>query len=214
MGSGNSRVQRPVYVRQVYVPPPPTTTFHQIAPRQVYTRPSVNLAQLRGVTYVVSGGNAVQQNPVQQGVNYLDQGNDQQAVQCFLQGMQQDDPAAYFWYGWCHQEGRGVPPNSELAFQYYKTGIEKGDANCQYTYADALFQEGATKDQLTYAFSLFQAAAGQNHVDAQFKVGQFYEKAPTSGNPNIGKAIEWYRKASAGGSQEATARLQALGIRV
>ncbi|KAJ3112756.1 hypothetical protein HDU96_004210 [Phlyctochytrium bullatum] len=117
--------------------------------------------------------------------------------------------------GLTYEKGRlGVKADISKSLELYKRGASVGnDTDSQYALSDFFVRgiPGLLPPNQEQAMYWCEKAAEKDHCEAQFALGYFFEKGIGT-LPNLDTAMDWYKKAAAGGSQRAKARLGRYGV--
>ena len=111
----------------------------------------------------------------QRGKIYYENGDYDQAVECFFLGVKDGDIDCQFYLGECYYYGRGVDKNLKAASEWYKKAAENGHAVAQYNLG-VLYEKG-----LGIAADLFEAQS-------------WYRKSAAQGNPKAKAALDKFLK--------------------
>lgn len=139
-------------------------------------------------------------------------GDDWVLVQRFHQQLKQaqaGNPAAMYNIGQMYELGRGTEPNPDLAVQWYKRAIQKGQNDARAHLGAMYFDGSGVKRNLHEALKLLKPAAKQDSPTAQYYLGRMYEQGKGV-RRNIPQAIYWYKQAANNGYYLAADRLKAL----
>lgn len=106
--------------------------------------------------------------------------------------------------------GQGVEKDVAAALDYYMRASRKSVPEAQYALG-RLYEEGTggVKQSYYQARTLYMWASGKGYAPATYRVGTLYEDGKGV-RPNMAAALRWYRKAASMGSEEASARLEAI----
>lgn len=140
----------------------------------------------------------------------------------------QGHPGALWKLGVYYHKGIGIEKNLEQAINYYHLAAEKGIAEAQYImgtfYEDGCRQDPSElkkscfsscfkaevlfelKKDPTKAAKYFQEAADQGHVNAQYKIGVFYEKGKGV-ETNVRKSVHYIKLSAEQGNDMAQCKL-------
>ena len=108
--------------------------------------------------------------------------------------------------GTIHQEGIGMPANGKEAIYWFKEATKQGDKLYAPTNLGDLYRKGCgeVSSDLKKAFEAYQLSTDPY---AHYRIGQAYEEGWT-GEPDIEKAMKWYRQAAEEGHHLAINRLK------
>jgi localization factor PodJL len=124
--------------------------------------------------------------------------------------------AAEFEIGMRYAEGRGVPPNQEMALHWFERAAERGIAPALYRLG-SLYEKGqGVKKDLNKARTLYLQAADKGNAKAIHNLAVLYAEG-IDGKPDYRVAAQWFRKAADKGvadSQYNLGILYARGIGV
>lgn len=110
------------------------------------------------------------------------------AFGAYVEACSQGNPFAYYWIGWCYENGRGVKADSVRACEYYEKAFREID------------NAGVTADIIDSNFSDCKSRSY-----AQYVLGWYYEK-----RGNRDKAQDCYRSALELGYEEAQDKLNSM----
>lgn len=110
------------------------------------------------------------------------------AFGAYVEACSQGNPFAYYWIGWCYENGRGVKADSVRACEYYEKAFREID------------NAGVTADIIDNNFSDCKSRSY-----AQYVLGWYYEK-----RGNRDKAQDCYRSALELGYGEAQDKLNSM----
>jgi len=126
------------------------------------------------------------------------------------------DPLAAYEVAVRFVEGRGVPPNNEVAARWFEIAANKGIAPAQFRLG-TLYEKGlGVKKDLSAARDLYRAAADKGHGKAMHNLAVLYAEG-VDGKADYRTAAQWFRKAADHGvtdSQYNLAVLYARGVGV
>ena len=107
--------------------------------------------------------------------------------------------------GTIHQEGIGIPVNGEEAIYWFKEAYQQGDKLYAPTNLGDLYRKGCgmVSSDLKKAFKAYQLSTDPY---AHYRIGQAYEEGWTC-EPNLEKAMKWYRQAAGEGHHLAIKKL-------
>jgi localization factor PodJL len=124
--------------------------------------------------------------------------------------------AAEYEIGLRYAEGRGVPPNQELALHWFERAAQQGIAPALYRLG-SLYEKGqGVKKDLNKARTLYLQAADKGNAKAIHNLAVLYAEG-IDGKPDYRVAAQWFRKAAERGvadSQYNLGILYARGIGV
>jgi localization factor PodJL len=124
--------------------------------------------------------------------------------------------AAEYEIGLRYAEGRGVPPNQEMALHWFERAAERGIAPALYRLG-SLYEKGqGVKKDLNKARTLYLQAADKGNAKAIHNLAVLYAEG-IDGKPDYRVAAQWFRKAAERGvadSQYNLGILYARGIGV
>ncbi|KAL0095441.1 hypothetical protein F4703DRAFT_1938742 [Phycomyces blakesleeanus] len=108
---------------------------------------------------------------------------------------------AYFTIGECHEHGRAVDVDTEVASVWYNRAVQCSE------HVEAMYQLGnfeSLNGNEESAFEWFgRAAAKGNHVDAQYQLGLFHASGLANLSANPAAAKKYFTKAANQGHKEA-----------
>ncbi|KAA6182479.1 protein kinase [Thiohalocapsa marina] len=127
----------------------------------------------------------------------------------YKKAAEKGDSAAQNGLGLMYDEGVGVPMNDAEAVKWYLKAAEQGHPIAQFNLAQMYEHgEGTPKSQADadhwYKQSLlsFKTLAAEGNASAENMVGEMYLEG-LGVNKDVGKALQWFRKAADKGSPEA-----------
>ena len=108
--------------------------------------------------------------------------------------------------GTIHQEGIGIPIDGESAIYWFKEAYKQGDKLYAPTNLGDLYRKGCgvIASDLKKAFEAYQISIDPY---AHYRIGQAHEEGWT-GEPDMEKAMKWYRQAAQEGHHLAIKRLK------
>ena len=108
--------------------------------------------------------------------------------------------------GTIHQEGIGMPVNGEEAVYWFREAFKQDDKLYAPTNLGDLYRKGcgSVSPDLKKAFEAYQLSIDPY---AHYRIGQAYEEGWV-GEPNLDKAMKWYRQAAEEGHHLAIKRLK------
>jgi localization factor PodJL len=126
------------------------------------------------------------------------------------------NPAAEYEIGLRYAEGKGVPPNPDLALHWFERAAQQGIAPALYRLG-SLYEKGqGVKKDLNKARALYIQAAEKGNAKAIHNLAVLYAEG-IDGKPDYRVAAQWFRKAADRGvadSQYNLGILYARGIGV
>lgn len=129
--------------------------------------------------------------------------DDQAAFGWLKKAAEQKESYAYASLGNMYDDGRGTPVNPAEAVKWLRLATEQGDASAFVDLGGLYLQgKGVQKDEVE-AGKLFLKAAEGGNKNGMINVAVMYEKGLYGVSRDIQKAIHWFGKAGAAGSQEA-----------
>ena len=117
----------------------------------------------------------------EQAFSLFDQGKDKEASECMLKSAELGDVVSQYYVGCYYENGYGFKQDYLKAAEFYE-------------------KVSACREMVVFA-DPFMPLAPQ--CDAEFALGKLYERGLLP-NASMEKAIEWYEKAIADGSSDAT----------
>jgi TPR repeat protein len=109
-----------------------------------------------------------------------------------------------------YQQGQGLEPDPDAAFQWMMRAATAGDRVAQLHVGQAYEDGRAVPRDLAAAERWFQAAAEQGEVEAQFRLGVLLLSVqPTS--ERRARGLTWLGRAARAGHPDSSAFVQALG---
>ena len=113
---------------------------------------------------------------------------------------------AQFYTGELYDKGYGVPQSSKAAFRFFYRSAKQDHAEAQWrvaiSYGDKKYyddEDMTDKERKSAKIYWLKEAAKQGHVEAQFKLGEFYLLSEQSKK----KSMKWLKKAAKQGHMEA-----------
>ena len=136
------------------------------------------------------------------------QRDDQHAYQLYNKAADLGHPYALLEVGHALFTGRGVKKNVDHAFTLYKQSAELGVSEAENS-VGVMMEEGVgVLRDVKGAREWYERAAGRGNGDAMFNLGLMEESGVSGDETSEQKAVDWYRKAAANGSQHAVKRLE------
>jgi hypothetical protein len=109
------------------------------------------------------------------------------------------------------QGGGGVKQNYALALDWYRRSADHGYADAQARLGSMYLSGDGVAQNIPEGLSLTKKAAEQGLPRAERGLGRIYETGVFGVSKDLGKATNWYRKASDGGDTGAQDDLRRLG---
>jgi localization factor PodJL len=109
-----------------------------------------------------------------------------------------------------YDRGLGVKQDDTLAFFWYQSAAEQGNARAQHNLATAYADGKGTSQDFATAAKWFEKAAAAGIPESQFYLGALYERGMGVGR-DLPRALAMYRLAANQGNKEAAERVAALG---
>ena len=144
--------------------------------------------------------------------------DEQKAFSLFLSAANDGLAEAQFCVGSCYFKGLGVSKNTYTAFNWYEKAAKQNNASGQCAVAMCyLFGKGVTRD-VDEGYKWAKKSADQGSASGQFCLAMCYEygygkEGNVPNRPDKAKALVWYRKAAAQGSEPAKAKIRSLSSR-
>lgn len=112
------------------------------------------------------------------------------------------DPAAQYELGMIYYEGKILPVNKEIAYQWLDKAAAAGNADAQYRLGLIYFGGDGKETRPTddkRALQYFESAGAQGHAMAQYSAGNIL----VGGGRSDGRGFTWLEKAEKNGVKEA-----------
>lgn len=112
---------------------------------------------------------------------------------------------AQFSLGQLYADGEGVEKDMQEAFRWYKEAAKKGHIEAQNQVGYCYRRGSGVKNDMKKAIKWFERSAEKNNVVAVCALGYIFSR-----NEDYDKAVMWFEKGAALGSQLAAEELEAL----
>ncbi|MDE6027743.1 MAG: sel1 repeat family protein [Muribaculaceae bacterium] len=131
------------------------------------------------------------------------------AVLWFGKAVEDEDPKAQFYLGYCYLNGYGVENDNEKAATLFTKSSLKGIRAAQHNLGCLYFNGLGVEQDQAKAVELFRKSAEQGYADAQNNLGYCYDHG-LGVEQDYEEALKWYRKAAAQGHKLANGNLKVL----
>ncbi|WP_296826797.1 SEL1-like repeat protein [uncultured Megasphaera sp.] len=149
------------------------------------------------------------------GLSYLDgvgiETDEAQAVEWFWKAAQQGYANAQNNLGDCYFKGVGVEKNEAQAVEWYRKAVEQEHTRAMIRLGMCYGMGRGVDRDVAIAVELFKQAERQGANDVQVLIGISYLVGGKGLAKNEAMAVEWFRKAAAGGDEDAIKQLNKLG---
>lgn len=131
------------------------------------------------------------------------------ALLWFEKAVENNDPNAQFYLGYCYFMGLGVDQDYEKAALLFDKSAQKGTRAAQHNLGCLYFNGWGVEENREKAVELFRKSAEQGYADAQNNLGYCYDHG-LGVERDYDEAAKWYRKAVEQGHNLASGNLSAL----
>lgn len=107
---------------------------------------------------------------------------------------------ARFMVGYCYEKGKGVEPNMAYAKEWYLLAAEHGDADALINMCRFCHEGWGGEQNDDEALKWLKAAVDQENARAQLLLAMSYYGNYLNIEPDISKAVYWYRKSAEQGN--------------
>lgn len=125
------------------------------------------------------------------------------AVKCYVAGMQRANMESQFHAAFMYSRGYGVPKDTAKAkrlyrgcFNAFRNGAEQGRSTYQFFLARCYLNGNGTEKDATLAIKWYMAAADNGYVEAQYFLGNLFQKGGESVPKNLENAEKFYTMAA------------------
>ena len=137
-----------------------------------------------------------------QAYQLVEEGKYEEALQLRLKAGELGNAVALSNLGWHYEYGKGVEPDAQKAFSYYKKSAELGFDFAQRK-TGICYEDGfGVEPDTTEALNWYLKAAEQGHAESQYAVGICYLNG-LGVDENASEAVKWFRKSAEQGFDQA-----------
>jgi uncharacterized protein len=151
-------------------------------------------------------GNPVSSADYQKGLNAVQRGDFQTALDEWKALAEQGRADAQSGLGVLYSKGQGVPQDHSIAFEWFTRAAEQGYVTAQLNLGQMYDQGRGVQQDYKIAVKWYTLAAKLGFAPAQFNLGQMYEDG-LGVTQNLKTAIKWYAHAAEQGDVRAQSDL-------
>ena len=191
--SGPALVEEPQMAKQATPPPslPPSSPPQAASESQQMAKPQPKEAGpgVKMKSAMIDTGR------FEEGMQFLQAGNNAKAVEIFKDLAAGGDLRAQFKLGLMYIKGQGVPQNYTEGAQWFRKVAEQGDAAAQFNLGTMYYLGNGVPQDYSEAAKWYRKAVEQGNGKAQINLGAMYSQGIGVGRDDV-QALMWFNIAS------------------